>query len=58
MSKRNDPVHAVLDHLTVKFGSEEVARQEVRRMSLADVLIQNEYIERGPKQTTKMVRRK
>jgi hypothetical protein len=60
MSKRNDdPVHNVLNHLTEKFHSEEKARAEVRRMSLSDILLQNEYIERGSKQQiNKMARRK
>ena len=52
----DDIVHNVLNHLTEKFGSEEKARQEVKRMSLPDLLIQNEYIKRGPQ--TKMVRRR
>ena len=59
MSKGNDyPIHAVLNHLTEKFHSVENARAEVRRMSLSDVLLQNEYVKRGPKQKTKMIRRR
>lgn len=58
MSKKgNDVIHNVLNHLTEKFHSAEKARREVRRMSLSDILIQNEYIVRGP-QTKQNKRRK
>ena len=56
MIRKDDPVYNVLDHLTEKFGNEEVARREIRRMSLQDVLIQNEYIIRGPKGPKQIIR--